>query len=82
MKVVFKPESLYEVRRSSGVVARVHQAAETIATASGSGYSWSSRQGLKRPQGRWRAIVYPNTWAARHDNARNNTLVRAMGRGG
>ncbi|MBM4558207.1 hypothetical protein GS496_17275 [Rhodococcus hoagii] len=82
MKVVFNPDALYEVRRSSGVVSRVHQAAAQIATAAGNGYSWSSRQGMKRPQGRWRAIVYPDTWAARQDNAKNNTLVRVMGRGG
>ncbi|MBM4496342.1 hypothetical protein MWT96_20265 [Prescottella equi] len=82
MKLKFNPEALYEVRRSASVVSRVHQAAAQVATRAGNGYSWSSRQGMKRPQGRWRAIVYPDTWSARQDNAKNNTLVRVMGRGG
>lgn len=77
----WKMGALYEVRRLPGVQGEVERHAARIATAAGSGFSWSSRQGMKRPQGRWRAIVYPDTWAARRRNARDNTLVRALGGG-
>lgn len=77
----WKPNALYEVRRLPGVQGEVERHASRIATAAGSGFSWSSRQGRKNPQGRWRAIVYPDTWAARRRNARDNTLVRALGGG-
>ncbi|MDM7488712.1 hypothetical protein QT969_10455 [Rhodococcus sp. CSLK01-03] len=81
MKLVFNPEALYEVRRMPAVQAEVENHAARIATAAGAGYAWSSQQGQKRPQGRWRAIVYPDTWAARRDNAANNTLLRNLGGG-
>ncbi|MCZ1070819.1 hypothetical protein [Rhodococcus sp. A5(2022)] len=79
MRFRWNPAALYEVRRLPGVQAEVERHAARIASAAGAGYSWSSRQGAKRPQGRWRAIVYPDTWPARRDNARRNTLVRALG---
>ncbi|SED50947.1 hypothetical protein SAMN04490240_4069 [Rhodococcus pyridinivorans] len=77
----WRPGALYEIRRLTGVQAEVERHASRIATAAGAGFSWSSRQGAKRPQGRWRAIVYPDTWAARRRNATQNTLVRALGGG-
>ncbi|WP_432678071.1 hypothetical protein ACRAJ3_25290 [Rhodococcus pyridinivorans] len=77
----WRPGALYEIRRLPGVQAEVERHASRIATAAGAGFSWSSRQGAKRPQGRWRAIVYPDTWAARRRNATQNTLVRALGGG-
>lgn len=81
MSVTFRwnHNSLYEVRSLPGVRAEVEKHAARIATASGAGYKWSSQQGRKNPQGRWRAIVYPDTWSARRDNARNNTLLRQLG---
>lgn len=77
----WRPGALYELRRLPGVQAEVERHASRIATAAGAGFSWSSRQGARRPQGRWRAIVYPDTWAARRRNATQNTLVRALGGG-
>lgn len=77
----WKSNALYEIRRLPGVQAEVERHASRIATAAGAGFSWSSRQGARRPQGRWRAIVYPDTWAARRRNATQNTLVRALGGG-
>lgn len=75
----WKPEALYDVRRLPAVQAEVERHAARIATAAGAGFVWSSRQGMKRPQGRWRAIVYPDTWSARRRNASQNTLVRVLG---
>ncbi|MFF1531490.1 hypothetical protein [Cellulomonas sp. NPDC058312] len=81
VRIQLHPNALYEVRRMPGARAEVMRHAERIATASGSGYAWGSQQGRKAPQGRWRAIVYPETWAARWDLGRNNTLLRNLGGG-
>lgn len=78
VRLVWNPNGLYEIRSAPGVVAEVNSRAARVASAAGPGYSWSSQQGARRPQGRWRAIVYPDTWRARYDNARNNTLLRMM----
>lgn len=78
MKIKWNPNALYEVRRSGPVQAAIHTQAAQIASRAGDGYSWDSQQGRRAPQGRWRAIVFPETWRARRDNARNNTLVRSL----
>jgi len=78
MKIQFNDTGLYELRRDPAVVAEVEKHAARIATAAGRGFAWSSRQGMKRPQGRWRAIVYADTWGARRRNNRDNSLVRAL----
>lgn len=82
-----------EVRRSGKTAAMVDTVAAQTAAAAGPGYDWSGRQGRKGPapewnrkrgpgyQGRYRAIVFPKSWRARRDNARNNTLVKLIGRG-
>ena len=82
VRIEWKPDALYDVRRMPGVVKEVEGHAERIATASGAGYAWGSQQGRRAPQGRWRAIVYPDTWRARWDLGRNNTLLRNLGGGG
>ncbi|NKU16393.1 hypothetical protein GS928_25515 [Rhodococcus hoagii] len=50
-----------------------------MAAAAGEGFEWSSQQGARNPQGRWRAIVYAATPAAFKKNAQENTLVRVLG---
>lgn len=70
-------DALYNIR-SNDARGVVEQAAARIASRCGPGYDWSSRQGRRAPQGRWRAIVFPSTWEARRDNAKNNTLIRSM----
>jgi len=76
--VKFEPneQAFFHIR---SVLARplVESTAARIAGSFGAGYGWSSRQGQKR----WRASVYPKTWAARMDNATNNTMVRRFGSG-
>lgn len=79
VRLKWNPNGLYELRSAPGVVAKVNSTAAGVAARAGDGYSWSSQQGARRPQGRWRAIVFPDTWKARADNARNNTLVRVLG---
>lgn len=80
-KFVPKPNALYELRHSPQVRSLVDSTAAQIASRAGSGFEWSSRQGARNPSGRWRAIVYPATFSARAKNARDNTLVRALGGG-
>lgn len=81
-RFVPKTDALYALRSSAPVQGMVHAAAARVAASAGEGFEWSSQQGRRAPQGRWRAIVYPTTWKARRDNAANNTLVRALHGGG
>lgn len=80
------------LRRSGKVAAMVDTVAAQIATQAGPGYVWSGQQGRKGPapawnkkrgegyQGRYRANVFPKSYRAKRDNARNNTLVKLIGR--
>lgn len=78
-RMQWKPNALYDIRRSAPVVAAVDGLAARAAAAAGDGFEWSSMQGARRPQGRWRAIVYAKTHSARRRNAKENTLVRVLG---
>jgi hypothetical protein len=50
------------------------------ANAIGKGtYAVGSRQGRKAPQGRWRTTVVTADARAMANNAKRNTLIRAMG---
>lgn len=75
------PNALYEVRRLPATQSWVRATCESIAAACGDGYSWSDQQGRRAPQGRWRGVVTAHSYKARIDNARNNTLVRALAGG-
>lgn len=80
-RVVIKQGALYQLRREPGVRADCERRAAAVQAAAGgapAGYLMSSSQGEKRPQGRWRAAVYTSNFAAIKDNARNNTLMRAL----
>lgn len=87
-------DAFEELRRSPKVQTEVERVARIVAQRAGRGYEWSARQGRKGPppawnrrkgpgfQGRYRAIVYPDTFRAMRDNAKNNTLVKLVGGGG
>lgn len=79
MKIQWKHDAFYDIRRLPTVQARLQVEAQQIAARAGEGFAWSDRQGMRNPQGRWRAIVYPDTYSARARNARDNALVRALG---
>lgn len=81
VRLKWTPNGLYELRSAPGVRAELDAMASGHAARAGPGYSWSSQQGRRAPQGRWRAIVYPDSWMAARDNAANNTLIRTMGGG-
>lgn len=82
-RLVWKPDALYNVRRSGGVIAAVAGKAEEIAAKAnemGKGtYLASSRQGARAPQGRWRATVVTADWMSMRNNMKYNTLLKAMG---
>lgn len=55
----------------------IESAAERIATAAGKGFEASVQQGKTRPHG----VVKAATFKARRDNARHNTLLKALNAG-
>lgn len=80
-KIVWKQGAFYRLRSEPGVVADLERRAEAVAEAAGDGYLAGSRQGASRPQGRWRASVVTGDWDAIVDNARNQTLLKALDAG-
>lgn len=94
MRIVWNPDGFEDVRRGAKVAAEVDRVADRTARQAGRGYESSGRQGIKGPvpawnkrrgpgfQGRYRAIVFPATFRAMRDNAKNNTLVKLVGGGG
>ena len=83
MRIVWNPNALYEVRSDPALVAlEVAEAQKVADRASSIGkgtYVVGSRQGRKAPQGRWRTTVVTADAKAMANNAKRNTLIRAMG---
>ncbi|OFQ34007.1 hypothetical protein HMPREF2943_03065 [Corynebacterium sp. HMSC072D12] len=63
-----------EIRYSPGVKSLVHEHAQAITDKLPDGYGWSAREGKTR----YRGLVFPHTYKARIDNARHNSLLKAM----
>lgn len=87
IRVKINIPGLYALRSEPGVVAKEQSLARGIArranAAGGNGgYKVSSRQGAKRPQGRWRTTVITANWEAARDNAKHNRLARELGGSG
>lgn len=79
-RIEWAPDALYNLRSNHGPTRSwVESTAARAATAAGPGFEYSSRQGARSPQGRWRAIVYAATPAALRKNAKENTLVNVLG---
>lgn len=82
MRIDWNPNAQYEIRSAPGVVSKVESIARQKAeqaNAVGNGtYAVGSRQGMRRPQGRWRATVVTADARAMVDNATNNTLARVL----
>lgn len=83
IRVEFHAEAFYELRRDPAVIGECEaiagQVADRAATIGKGSYAVGSRQGMRRPQGRWRATVITADHQAIRDNARNHTLARAIG---
>lgn len=85
MRIDWNPQAFYDIRRDSAVVGELDKIAENVcarANSVGKGtYATGSRQGRKAPQGRWRASVVTADAKAMADDAKNHTLLRALGGG-
>jgi len=83
MKIKWRDDGLYEMRSLPKLIKLLEGISEGIAdTANESvneeGYFTGSRQGARRPYGRWRTSVVTGTGEAINDDAKNNTLLRAL----
>lgn len=91
VKFVPRQQGFEEIRRGPKTVAMVSRIAESVVMQAGRGYVSSGMQGRKGAspawnkrrgpgfQGRYREIVYPETFRAMRDNAKNNTLIKLIG---
>ena len=83
MRIEFKTQGFYELRSAPGVVGMLDAEAERIAAAAnavGKGtFAVGSRQGMRRPQGRWRATVVTADAHAIAADRKHNILLRSMG---
>lgn len=80
VRVVYKPGAFAAVRTAPGVLSELTARAERIAGAAGPGYeARAARSTGGRVRGR--ASVGTATFQAMRDNARNHTLLRALGSG-
>lgn len=84
VKVKWKNGCWYEIRRMQALIDIEETIAEDVAAranqmaGSDDGFKTGSRQGAKKPQGRWRtSVVAASPHAARH-NAIHNTLIKAL----
>lgn len=77
VKIRWRLAGFREIRTLSGVQAELDRRADAIATSAGPGYVTSTRTSAGR--GRARTAVITGDAASIRDNARNHTLVRALG---
>lgn len=87
MRIDWNTEEFKNIRygRTSEIVGELEKHGERVAAtanANGKGtYVMGSRPGVARPQGRHRVSVVTGDAKAMIDNARHNTLIRALGSG-
>jgi hypothetical protein len=81
----FKPNhrGFYDVRRMPKLIDMLEDYAEEKADKANAelgedGFGTGSRQGARRPQGRWRASVFTRSEYAKRHNAKHNTLLKVL----
>lgn len=77
MRIKWNIKGFEELRRAPGVAADVDSRAARVASAAGDGYESSPYEGKSRH----RASVFTQTPRAMVDNAKHNTLLRAIDAG-
>lgn len=77
VEIKLNSAGMEELLRSPAVMADLRARANRIARSAGFGYRVYVEQGRSRA----RASVVAGSRRARRDNARNNTLLRALGAG-
>ena len=84
MRVKWNNKAFYDIRRAPALVAMEEDLAEGIARRANAqlgepdGFRTSSRQGARRPQGRWRTSVAAVTLHARKADRKRNILLRSL----
>lgn len=73
-KVELDHEGFRELLTSPKITKTVEETAKRIAKTAGTGYEYDVQSGA----GRAVARVYPATAAAKKDNKKNNTLLKAL----
>lgn len=84
VRVKFSNRGFYDIRRQPALVAQEEKIANGIAQRCNrdlgepNGFRTGSRQGMRRPQGRWRTTVITVTRRAKRHNAKHNTLLKNL----
>ncbi len=83
VRIRWKHGALYKIRSAPKVVNELEDWAGKVASAANrmgdtDGYKTSSRQGARKPFGRWRTTVITANAEAMVDNMRSNTLTKAL----
>lgn len=83
IRIKWNHGALYRIRSAPKVVDELDDWAGKVASRANrmgkiDGYKTSSRQGARRPQGRWRTTVITANAKAMVDNMSNNTLTKAL----
>lgn len=87
MKFKVNKKGFYDVRRMPRLVDLLEEKAEKVAAEANSSlrnpgeaenYRTGSRQGARRPQGRWRTSVFTATEYAKRADAKHNHLLKAL----
>lgn len=86
IRVSHRMQGYYQLRSAPGVVMELERRAKRIADACNreadtDGFRTSSRQGARRPMGRWRTTVITATRKAMLHNAKTNALIKHLGDG-
>lgn len=88
-RLVWNMDAFYQLRSSRPIQKKLESVAKKVAKAANSSaqlddnknYVVGSRQGSRRPAGRWRASVVTASGAAMKDNAKNHRLLRSLDAG-
>lgn len=84
IKVKFINGAFYKLRSEPGVKNALEDLASDVAKRANkmanadNGFRTSSRQGARRPQGRWRTTVITATAESMRKNAKHQTLIKAL----
>lgn len=83
MRIKWNNRGFYDIRRQPALVAQEEKLARGIAARANAelgepGFQVGSRQGARRPQGRWRTSVAAVTMHARRADRKRNILLKSL----
>ena len=77
MRIQWNIDGFHELRRDPNLCSQIDNLARDVASRAGVGFDWKSRT----DDNRHRAIVFTGSQRAQYVNARDNTLLKALGGG-